>query len=113
MIASSDWKKKEEEEEGIAISNLVNDSSFWKSVERVMKCTSPLVQGLVWFSSAKNQHVGCVYENLKDIKKSIAGKFVKEKQFYKPFLNVIDDTWKEQSDILAQANWTGKDGETL
>ncbi|KAL1204842.1 hypothetical protein V5N11_017445 [Cardamine amara subsp. amara] len=92
MFASSDWNK---EEEGISISNLVNDSFFWKTVERVLKFTSPLIRGLVLFSSANNQHAGYIYETMDIIKESIARECNHKKLCYMPLWDVIDDVWNK------------------
>ncbi|KAG7581746.1 HAT C-terminal dimerization domain [Arabidopsis suecica] len=92
MFASSDWNK----EEGIAISNLVNDSSFWETVENILNCTYPLIHGLLLFSNAdNNQHVGYIYDTLDGIKESIAKKFNHEKQHYITLWDVIDDVWNK------------------
>ncbi|KAL1204841.1 hypothetical protein V5N11_017444 [Cardamine amara subsp. amara] len=90
MFASADRSK---EEEVIAMSNMVNDSSFWETVERVVKCTSPLIHGLLLFSNADNQHVGYIYDTMDGIKENIAKKFNHEVQSYKPLWDVIDDVW--------------------
>ncbi|XP_023641970.1 uncharacterized protein LOC111831566 [Capsella rubella] len=92
MFASFDRKK----EEGKAISDLVNDSSFWENVDRVRKCTSPLIHGLLLFSTADNQHVGYIYDTMDGIKENIAKEFSHEKQYYEPFWNVIDDVWNNR-----------------
>ncbi|XP_010465096.1 PREDICTED: uncharacterized protein LOC104745528 [Camelina sativa] len=88
MFALSDWKKNLK-----AMSNLVKDSSFWKKVERVVKCTSPLIHGLLLFSTANNQHVGYIYDTMDRIKESVARELNHSKQCYKPFWDVLDDVW--------------------
>ncbi|KAG7631037.1 hypothetical protein ISN44_As03g012980 [Arabidopsis suecica] len=91
MFASSNWNN----EQCIAISNLVSDSSFWETVESVLKCTSPLIHGLLLFSTANNQHLGYVYDTMDSIKESIAREFNHKPQFYKPLWDVIDDVWNK------------------
>ncbi|KAG7577018.1 hypothetical protein ISN45_Aa03g013410 [Arabidopsis thaliana x Arabidopsis arenosa] len=91
MFASSDWNK----EEGIAISDLVNDSSFWETVENVLKCTSPLIRGLLLFSTGNDQHLGYIYDTVDSIKESIAREFNHKPQLYKPLWDVIDDVWNK------------------
>ncbi|CAH8260276.1 unnamed protein product [Arabidopsis lyrata] len=91
MFASSEWNK----EEGIAITNLMNDSSFWETVESVLKCTSHLIRGLLLFSTAKDQHLGYIYDTMDSIKESIAREFNQKPQFYKPLWDVIDDVWNK------------------
>ncbi|XP_023641216.1 uncharacterized protein LOC17893898 isoform X2 [Capsella rubella] len=91
MFASSDWNKKE----AIAISTLVKDPSFWKTVERVLKCTSPLIRGLLLFSTANNQHVGYIYDTMDSIKECIAREFNYRKHSYKPFWDVLDEIWNK------------------
>ncbi|KAL1204840.1 hypothetical protein V5N11_017443 [Cardamine amara subsp. amara] len=91
FASSSDWNK---EEDGMAIFSLMNDSSFWESLVNILLCTYPLSCGR--FTSAKNdQNVGCIYKNLKDVKKSIERYFAKQQHFYKPLLDVIDEVWKK------------------
>ncbi|CAH2053858.1 unnamed protein product, partial [Thlaspi arvense] len=80
ICASSDWKK----DEVITISKSVKDSSFWETVERVVKSTSPLVHGLLLFSTANNQQVGYIYDSMDGIKENIANEFDGEKLSYKP-----------------------------
>ncbi|KAG2317910.1 hypothetical protein Bca52824_021032 [Brassica carinata] len=92
MFASSDWNK---EEEDITISNLVNDSSLWEAVERVLKCSSPLIHGLLGFSAASNQHVGNIYETMDVIKESIAREFNNKESCYLPLWDVIDEVWNK------------------
>ncbi|AEE75277.1 putative transcription factor/ chromatin remodeling BED-type(Zn) family [Arabidopsis thaliana] len=92
MFASSVWKK----EEGKSVSNLVNDSSFWEAVEEILKCTSPLTDGLRLFSNAdNNQHVGYIYDTLDGIKLSIKKEFNDEKKHYLTLWDVIDDVWNK------------------
>lgn len=95
MFASSDWNR--EEEEDLTISNLMNDSSLWETVERVLKCSSPLIHGLLGFSASanNNQHVGYVYDTMDVIKESIAREFNYKKSCYEPLWDVIDDVWNE------------------
>ncbi|XP_010465097.1 PREDICTED: uncharacterized protein LOC104745529 [Camelina sativa] len=93
MFASFDWKK---EEGGTAIFNLMNDSSFWENVERVWKCTSSLIHGLLLFSTANNQHVGYIYDTMDSIKENIASEFNHEKQCYEMLWDVIDDVWNNR-----------------
>ncbi|XP_010499792.1 PREDICTED: uncharacterized protein LOC104777262 isoform X2 [Camelina sativa] len=93
MFASFDWKK---EEGGVAISKLVKDSSFWENVERVVKCTSPLIHGLLFFSTAGNQHVGYIYDTMDGIKENIAREFNNETQCYEALWYVIDDVWNNR-----------------
>ena len=103
FASSSDWNK---EEEDIAISNLVNDSSLWETVERVLKCSSPLIHGLIWLSSANNnQHVGHVYDNMDVIKESIAREFDNDKVCYMPLWDVIDDVWNKLHSPLHAAGY--------
>ncbi|EOA32116.1 hypothetical protein CARUB_v10015366mg [Capsella rubella] len=92
MFASSYWK--EEEANIVAVLSLVSDSSFWESVERVVRCTSALVHGLLRLSTANNMHVGYVYDILNSIKLSTALNFKNEKQIYQPIWDVVDDVWK-------------------
>lgn len=89
LFATPEWKK----EEGIVISTLVNDSSFWESLERVVRSTSTLVHVLLGFSSVVKKHVGYTYQLIESIKKSVAWNFKNEKQFYQPVWDVIDDVW--------------------
>ncbi|CAA7016287.1 unnamed protein product [Microthlaspi erraticum] len=89
MFASSDWSK----EEGKTMTKLMNDFSFWETVERVVKCTSPLIRGLLLFTSANNQHVGYIYDIMDGIKESIAKEFNHKEKCYKPSWDVIDDVW--------------------
>ncbi|XP_024015530.1 uncharacterized protein LOC112088989 [Eutrema salsugineum] len=89
MFASSDWNK----EEDITISKLVNDSSFWETVGKILKCTSPLISSLHWLSAANNQHVGIIYDTMDCIKESIAMELNDDKRCYMPLWDVIDDVW--------------------
>lgn len=86
-------------EEDLTISNLMNDSSLWETVERVLKCSSPLIHGLLGFSASannnNNQHVGHVYDAMDVIKESIAREFNNKKSCYEPLWDVIDDVWNE------------------
>ncbi|KAJ0249374.1 HAT transposon superfamily protein [Hirschfeldia incana] len=91
MFALSDCNN----EEDVRVSKLVNDAAFWKIVERTLKCTSPLIHGLLWFSKAKNQHVGNIYETMDVIKESIAREFNNEESCYEPLWDVIDEVWNE------------------
>ncbi|CAF1704291.1 unnamed protein product [Brassica oleracea var. botrytis] len=91
MLASSDCNN----EEDARVSKLVNDSTFWKTVGKVLKCTSPLIHGLLWFSKAKNQHVGNIYEIMDVIKESIAREFNNKESCYEPLWDVIDDVWNK------------------
>ncbi|CAF2127385.1 unnamed protein product [Brassica napus] len=91
MLASSDCNN----EEDVRISKLVNDLTFWKTVGKVMKCTSPLIHGLLWFSKAKNQHVGNIYEIMDVIKESIAREFNNKESCYEPLWDVIDEVWNK------------------
>lgn len=103
FASSSDWNK---EEEDIAISNLVNDSRLWETVERVLKCSSPLIHGLIWLSSANNnQHVGHVYDNMDVIKESIAREFDNDELCYMPLWDVIDDVWNKLHSPLHAAGY--------
>ncbi|XP_010465099.1 PREDICTED: uncharacterized protein LOC104745530 [Camelina sativa] len=91
MFASFDWKK---EEGGTAIFNLMNDSSFWENVERVWKCTSSLIHGLLLlFSSADSLHVGYIYDTIDGIKENIAREFNHEEKCYRPLWYVIEEVW--------------------
>ncbi|CAN7112618.1 unnamed protein product [Brassica rapa subsp. narinosa] len=90
MFASSDWNK-----EGTSISKFVKDPSFWESVERLVKSTSPLIRGLCLFSTANNQHIGYIYDTMDGIKESIAKELSKEERCYKPVWDVIDDVWNK------------------
>ncbi|VVA97443.1 unnamed protein product [Arabis nemorensis] len=99
MFASSDWDK----EEGITISELVNDSSFWETVERVVKSTSPLIHGLLLFSTVNNLHVGYIYNIMDEIKESIAREFNDDEVCYKPLWDVIDDVWNKHLHIPLHA----------
>ncbi|XP_009135274.1 uncharacterized protein LOC103859489 [Brassica rapa] len=91
MFALSDCSN----EEDVRVSKLVNDSTFWKTVGKVLKCTSPLIHGLLWFSKAKNQHVGNIYEIMDVIKESIAREFNNKESCYEPLWDVIDDVWNK------------------
>ncbi|KFK38639.1 hypothetical protein AALP_AA3G140700 [Arabis alpina] len=99
MFASSEWNK----EEDITISELVNDSSFWETVEGVVKCTSPLIRGLLLFSANNGQHLGYIYDIMDDIKESIASEFNDDKLCYKPLWDVIDDVWNKHLHIPLHA----------
>ncbi|CAA7016288.1 unnamed protein product [Microthlaspi erraticum] len=89
MFALSDWNK----EEDIEISKLMNDSSFWETVEIVVKCASPLIRGLLFLSAANNQQVGYIYDAMDGIKESIAKEFNDKKLCYEPLWEVIDEVW--------------------
>ncbi|XP_018438278.2 uncharacterized protein LOC108810674 [Raphanus sativus] len=89
MFFSSVWSK----EEGTAVSKLVNDWSFWESVERLVRSTSPLIRGLCLLSTANNQHVGYVYDTMDGIKESVAKELSDEELPYEPVWDVIDDVW--------------------
>ncbi|KAL0717101.1 hypothetical protein Bca4012_066423 [Brassica carinata] len=91
MFALSDCIK----EEDIRVSKLVNDTTFWKTVDKALKCTSPLIHGLLWFSKAKNQHVGNIYETMDVIKESIAREFNNKGSCYLPLWDVIDEVWNK------------------
>ena len=91
MFALSDCSN----EEDVRVSKLVNDSTFWKTVGKVLKCTSPLIHGLLWFSKAKNQHVGNIYEIMDVIKESIAREFNNKESCYEPLWDVIDEVWNK------------------
>ncbi|CDY43381.1 BnaA01g30120D [Brassica napus] len=91
MFASSDWNK----EEGTSVSKFVKDPSFWESVERLVKSTSPMIRGLCLFSTANNQHIGYIYDTMDGIKESIAKELSKEERCYKPVWDVIDDVWNK------------------
>ncbi|XP_018489865.1 uncharacterized protein LOC108860493 [Raphanus sativus] len=91
MFLLSDCNK----EEDIRVSKLVNDRSFWKAVDKVLKCTSPLIHGLLWFSKANNQHVGNIYETMDVIKEIIAREFSNKESCYEPLWDVIDDVWNK------------------
>ncbi|CAF2079355.1 BnaC01g38070D [Brassica napus] len=91
MFASSDWNK----EEGTSISKFVKDPSFWESVQRLVKSTSPLIRGLCLFSTANNQHIGYIYDTMDGIKESIAKELSNEERCYKPVWDVIDDVWNK------------------
>ncbi|VVB17561.1 unnamed protein product [Arabis nemorensis] len=99
MFASPDLNK----EEDITISKLVKDSSFWETVERVVKCTSLLIRGLHLFITTNNQHVGYIYDTMDSIKESIAGEFNGNKLCYMPLWDVIDDVWNEHLHIPLHA----------
>ncbi|VVA97444.1 unnamed protein product [Arabis nemorensis] len=90
MFASSDCNK-----EGIKISKFMKDSSFWESVERLVKSTSPLIRGLLLLSTANNQHLGYIYDTMDGIKDSIAREFNHEELCYKPLWDVIDEVWNK------------------
>ncbi|CAN7075147.1 unnamed protein product [Brassica oleracea var. botrytis] len=91
MFASSDWNK----EEGTSISKFFKDPSFWESVQRLVKSTSPLIRGLCLFSTANNQHIGYIYDTMDGIKESIAKELSNEERCYKPVWDVIDDVWNK------------------
>ncbi|XP_018485877.1 uncharacterized protein LOC108856544 [Raphanus sativus] len=82
-------------EEDIRVSKLVNDTTFWKAVDKVLKCTSPLIHGLLWFSKPNNQHVGNIYETMDVIKEIIAREFNNKESCYEPLWDVIDDVWNK------------------
>ncbi|CAH2073157.1 unnamed protein product, partial [Thlaspi arvense] len=89
ICASSEWSK----DEVITISKSVKDSSFWATVEKVVKSTSPLVQDLLLFSTANSQQVGYIYDSMDSIKENIANEFDGEELCYEPVWAVIDAVW--------------------
>ncbi|XP_010465091.1 PREDICTED: uncharacterized protein LOC104745526 isoform X1 [Camelina sativa] len=92
MFASPDWKK---EECTVAVASLVYNSSFWEAVGISVRGTSALVHGVRLFATAKNKHVGYIYDIIRSIKVSTASNFQKKKEFYKPVWDVIDDVWNQ------------------
>ncbi|KAJ4716949.1 putative HAT transposon superfamily protein [Melia azedarach] len=92
LFTSSEWTNSSwaSSTEGKWAANLLNDFSFWKDANILLKATTPFIRILHQSNGAENGlQVGYIYESFRQAKEEIKDKIYN----YMAFWNVIDEVW--------------------
>lgn len=97
MVNSQDWLEcpYAKEPGGQAMSDIVNNRSFWNSCVLIAHITYPLLRVLEIVGSKKRSAMGYVYAGIYRAKETIKKELVKQDD-YMVYWNIIDNRWEQQ-----------------
>ncbi|PPD98718.1 hypothetical protein GOBAR_DD04244 [Gossypium barbadense] len=97
MVNSQDWLEcpYAKKPGGQAMSDIVNNRSFWNSCMLIARITYPLLRVLEIVGSKKRSAMGYVYAGIYRAKETIKKELVKQDD-YMVYWNIIDNRWEQQ-----------------